>query len=274
MLSLPSLLARGRPAHVFLYMRPRPLWYQTSPLHLQVPARFPLPQQPTHRTFASSLRRRDIPPTAKEERKARFRRFTLARLGWTLVIVSSGGVLFAGAELYLYKKETKEIWESVKSPFGKGWEGVKLPFRKGEDGWVGWRERKKEEQLRKDKKWSERILSSMIEYQERKQSHEKWLDTLTLTVEERKVAGKEAMMDRALEMIERDTITEKNWPHFLAFYKKCEEVQGTTGETNQALEQLAVEQIEEYNKWADGLNLGAEERTLLDKLRRLALREN
>ena len=117
--------------------------------------------------------------------------------------------MFAGAELYLHKKKAKEIWESVKSTFWKGWEGVKWPFRKGKDAWVGRKERKKEEQLREDKEWSKRILSSIIEYQERKQSHAKWLDTLTLTVEERRVAGKEAMMDHALEMIERDTITEK-----------------------------------------------------------------
>jgi hypothetical protein len=75
---------------------------------------------------------------------------------------------------------------------------------------VGGKERKKEEQLREDKEWSKRILSSIIEYQERKQSHAKWLDTLTLTAEERRVAGREAMTDYALEMIERDTITEKN----------------------------------------------------------------
>jgi hypothetical protein len=39
----------------------------------------------------------------------------------------------------------------------------------------------------------------------------------------------------------------------------------------QVRERLAAEQIEEHNTWADGLNLGAEERTLLDKLRRLRL---
>jgi tRNA uridine 5-carbamoylmethylation protein Kti12 len=159
--------------------------------------------------------------------------------------------------------------ESILEGMGRG----EMALFKGERCVGRMEGEEEEEQLRKDKKWSERILSSMIEYQERKQSHQKWLDTLTLTDEERKVAGKEAMMDRALEMIERDTITEKNWAHFLVLYKKFEEVQGTTGETNQSLERLAVEQIEEYNKWADGLNLGAEERTLLDKLRRLALRE-
>lgn len=111
----------------------------------------------------------------------------------------------------------------------------------------------------------------MVEYQERKQSHAEWLDTLTLTEEERKVAGKEAMMDRALEMIERDTITEKNWACFLIFYKMHDERQSTTGETIQVRERLAAEQIEEYNTWVDGLNLGAEERTLLDKLRGLTL---
>jgi len=39
----------------------------------------------------------------------------------------------------------------------------------------------------------------------------------------------------------------------------------------QVRERLAAEQIEEHNTWADGLNLGAEERALLDKLRRLRL---
>jgi hypothetical protein len=43
------------------------------------------------------------------------------------------------------------------------------------------------------------------------------------------------------------------------------------GEMTQVRERLAAEQIEEHNTWADGLNLGAEERTLLDKLRRLRL---
>jgi len=107
MISLSRLLSRARLAEVFLYMRPRPLWHQTSPLHLQVPARFLLPQPPTHRTFTSSLHRRKIPPTAKEERKARFSRFTLARLGWTLVVVLGGGGLFAGAELYLHQKKRR-----------------------------------------------------------------------------------------------------------------------------------------------------------------------
>ena len=43
------------------------------------------------------------------------------------------------------------------------------------------------------------------------------------------------------------------------------------GEMTQVRERLAAEQIEEHNTWADGLNLGAEERALLDKLRRLRL---
>lgn len=40
-----------------------------------------------------------------------------------------------------------------------------------------------------------------------------------MTKEERKIAGKDAMIDRALEMIERDTITEKNRTLFLMLYK-------------------------------------------------------
>lgn len=109
------------------------------PSHFEVPARLLLPRQPSHRTFTNSLYRQKVP---NEERKTRFRCFTLARLGWTSGIVTVGGVLFAGVELYLYKKEAREIWDSVKRPVLKAWEVVKWPFRKGKDAWAGWRERK------------------------------------------------------------------------------------------------------------------------------------
>jgi hypothetical protein len=40
---------------------------------------------------------------------------------------------------------------------------------------VGGKERKKEEQLREDKEWSKRILSSIIEYQERRAMRSGWI---------------------------------------------------------------------------------------------------
>jgi hypothetical protein len=74
-------------------------------------------------------------------------------------------------------------------------------FANGKDAW----ERRKEREKKAKKKMEEKLNALKLADKERTQkAHKEWLDTLTLTNEERKVAVSEVVMSEMLEFIERE----------------------------------------------------------------------